>query len=266
MPDAPAGTPDISAQVEGIVQKIFQGANWRNEVERTVRRNVKLLEKNKLLQTENDTLKAAGPKDGAKVLTKEETTMFDAFKALNLKPEDIKVIVKEHGEFKVAMDEHKEEEGFKAAAKSLEFQNVPALTRWLKREGLHLEFKDEPGRDDEGARIMKKVPVVRPKNNDKAALEPLETYITREVPEFVDTFKSAPARGEGDEEGDEIVEDGDDGEAALARVMAEAQSRVGGVRIPATRSTRTASTPSSRDKKVLERLEAEAAANPMYSV
>lgn len=257
MPDAPAGTPDMTAQVQDIMTKIFGGSNWRNEVERTVKRNVKLLARNKELATENETLKGGGLKEGERKLTKEEAVIFDAFKALNLKPEEVKVIVEEHKTLKVKEQEHAEEEQYTAAAEALEYENVPALTRWLKREDLHLEFKEEVGRDEEGKKTIKKVPVVRPKKDDKAALEPLETYLEREVPDFIDTFKTAPA-----DESEEGLEGDDD---IVERATIEAQRRVGGVRVPATRSA-SSSSPASRERRTTQQLEAEAAANPMYSV
>ncbi len=248
-PAVPA-TPDLTAQIEGITNKIFSGANWRNEVERTVRRNVKLLAKNKELEAENTSLKAAAPKDGAKTISKEDAELLETYKALG-KPAELKTVVKEHGEFKVKVQEHEEEESFKTAAKALEFENIPALTRWLKREGLHLEFREEAGRDEEGARITKKVPFVRPKTDDKAPLESLDAYITREVPEFVDTFKSAPAHEEGEE---------DDGEERERPAPA-----TGGIRIPATRSAGNGSG-MGREKKILQKMEEDAKNDRMYAL
>jgi hypothetical protein len=263
MPDAPAGTPELNAQVESIMGKIFGSSNWRNETERTVRRNVKLMAKNKELLAENETLKGGGLKEGERKLTKEEGVIFDAFKALNLKPEEIKAVVEEHKKLKVKEQEGAEEAQYKLAAESLDYANEAALTRWLKREGLHLEFKDEVTRGEGGVRVTKKVPVVRPKDDDKAALESLEAYLEREVPDFIDTFKTAPIEEEG-EEGEAGGEEGD--EELVARAATETRRRVGGgVRVPATRSSSTAS-PATRDRKVAAQLEQTAADDPMYSI
>jgi hypothetical protein len=274
--------PDTTQQaVKDLLDRIFNSSNWRGEVEKTAKTNVKLLEKKRQLQAIVDkigakfNLETGEPKEG-KLLTKDEAAAYDAFTGLKLKPEELKALVEEHGKLKAKEVAAAEEQQFADAAEALEFENVPALTRWLVREGLVLEFKDQRVEDEEtGKKVLKRMPYVRPKADEKAALEPLEDYIEREVPEFVDTFRTAPQSdddeevGDGDRGGDEL-----DADELVRRASAEAEDRVGGkgrrdrkggVRIPATRSARGDSA-GSRDKKTLEKLEQGAREDPLYAM
>jgi hypothetical protein len=269
-----ASVPPVAApatqSVEDILQKIFSSSNWRSEVEKTVRRNEKLLRK---LKTQQDVLDRIGakfnletgePKEG-KLLTKEEAAAYDAFVKLGKKPEELTVIVKEHGELKIKEDERAEEEKYEDAANALGFENVPALTRWLKREKLHLEFKDQRVEDpDTGKKVVQKLPFVRPAADDKAALVALDEYIEQEVPEFIDVFKTKPASEEVEEAGGS---EGDD-EDIVTRAAREASDRVrggSGVKVPATRSA-TSQPSRNKDAKKLEQIEQEARSSQQYAL
>lgn len=277
-PVVPVASPP-QPDIQELLSRIFNSANWRSEVEKTVRKNAKLLSRNKDMQAVLDkigakfNLETGEPKEG-KLLTKDEAADWTAFQAFQKKPAELKTIVEEHGKFKVKESEQKEEEAFADAAEALEFENVPALTRWLVREKLLLEFKDQRVEDpDTGKKVLKRMPYVRPKENEKAALEPLEDYIEREVPDFVDTFRKAPESDEDEDEGDNArAEDELDTDALVARASAEAEGRVGksknkkqGVRIPATRGARS-DTQVSRNDKILKKLEDDARGDPLYAM
>ncbi len=247
-------------QVQSLLSKIFSGSNWKSEIEKTVRRNVRLLADKKDLQAQIEALKTTGAAPaGGKVLTKEQAADYDAFVALNVKPADLKVVVDEHGKFKVKVQETEDAEKFAAAAKALGFGNVKALTRWLQKEKLVVEFKDTRVDDEEtGKKVVKKMPYVRPAADEKAQPEPLEEYMDREVPEFVELFRTV-AEPEGGEEESETDEE------RLVRATTEAEERVrGGVRIAATRPA-GAMPAASKDKKTLERIEQENQATGLYS-
>lgn len=247
--------PEATENEQGIqelLNKILNSSNWRREIEVTVKRNLKLLRRNKELQTENETLKQNQPKDGAKVITKDEIAELEAFRALKLKPEQITALVADHDKLKAKQTEQDEEKDFKDAAEALEFENVPALTRWLKRENLKLEFQEKRGKDGENKTVVTRVPVVRPKNDDKAQFEPLSEYMEREVPELMEAFKTAP----------ETEEAEDDTDKETIRVPKTPKDVV---MVAATRSAGKQPA-GSKDKKVLEQMEREARADPLYSL
>jgi actin-related protein len=232
-----------------------------------------LSEKLRLLQVIVDKLGAkfnletGEPKEGV-LLGKDDAAVWKAFTELKLKPEDIKKMSEEYGKLKAKDNERIQEEEFADAAEALDYENVPALTRWLLREKLVLEFKDQrievEQEDGTKKKVLKRMPYVRPANDDKATLSPLEEYIENEVPEFVDIFKTLP---EGDDE-DGKDESGDDGDIVI-RAATDAQERVrkqrGGVRVPATRSARM-DNGSNKDKRTIEQLEKEARGNSMYRI
>lgn len=270
MPD-PVVPPVTATEqsVQDILAKIFSSANWRGEVEKTVKRNSKLLSRVKELQSVVDRFSAhfnvetGAPKEG-KLLTKEQAADYDAFVALGVKPADLKTVVEEHGKLKIQASERAEEEKYVEAAEALGFENVPALTRWLKREKLALEFKEQRVKDEEsGKTVIQKLPFVRPAGDEKAVAEALDEYIEREVPEFVDVFKFRPAADDEEAGGGAETEEDD----IVARASREATERVRsskGVRIPATRAAGNGGR--SRDTKKLEQIEAEARASQQYSL
>lgn len=268
-------TTDSSQQVQTLLQQIFNSANWKGEIEKTVKKNVRLQAIVKDQKASLDkfeakfNLQTGEPKEG-KLLTKEEAVVYAAFVELKLKPEDLKKTLEEHAKLKVKEDEREQEERFTDAAEALGYENVAALTRWLMREKLVLEFKDQRVEelDEDGNKTGKKklqrMPYVKAAGDDKAAPEPLEDYIEREVPEFVDIFKTKP-ESDDDEEG-KGSEEGDGGGDFIQRAAREAEARVrskGGVRIPATRSARTDSL-GSKNSKTLEELEKTARSDSMY--
>lgn len=270
-PVIPIPATDSSAQVSELVQRIMNSANWRSELEKTVKKNVRLqsLVRDQKVQLDRFaakfTLETGEPKEG-KLLTKEEAAVYAAFVELKLKPEDVKTMSTEYGKLKAKEDEQKAEEQFETAAEALGYENVPALTRWLTREKLVLDFKDqrveEEQQDGSTKKVLKRMPYVRPSEDEKAAFVPLEDYIEEQVPEFVDVFKSKP-----DAEGDEESEtEGGGEEDIVGRASREAESRVrpkGGVRVPATRSARTDSG-GTKDGRKLADLEKDARHDPMY--
>lgn len=71
--------------------------------------NYKLRRKRDDLQRENDTLKGNVPKDGSVVLSKEDAALWEAYKALNLKPEELKTAVSERDDFKVKLENEQTE-------------------------------------------------------------------------------------------------------------------------------------------------------------
>lgn len=281
LPVAAPAQVDVSAQVQSLLGQIFNSPNWRGEVEKTIKKNVRLTAKVREQQAILDKigtkfdLTTGAPKEGV-LLTKEEEPVWKAFLELKLKPEDIKKMTEEHTKLKAKDDERQQEEQFADASEALGYKNVPALTRWLLREKLVLEFKDqrveEEQEDGTKKKVLKRMPYVRAAGDDKAAPVPLEDYIEEQVPEFVDIFRTLPkAEGEADE-GEESGETdvGDmSTDALIRRAALEAQGRVkggkGGVKVPAMKSANSESG-KSKDAKLLEKMEQDARSNPMYRI
>lgn len=252
------------------MNQIFNSSNWRGEVEKTIKKNVRLQGIIRELKVQLDrfstkfNLETGEPKEG-KLLTKDEAATYQAFVELKLKPEDVKKMSEDYGKLKLIQDERDAEEKYADAADALGFENVPALTRWMTREKLVLEFKDQRVEEEQEngtvKKVLRRMPYVRPAADEKAAPEPLEDYIEREVPEFVDIFKTKPDSEEDGEESEESVSDG-----IARRASADAERRVrgkSGVRVPATRSART-DTGSSRETRKVTELEQNARLDPMY--
>jgi hypothetical protein len=275
-PVQPVPAADQSQQVTDLLNRIFNSSNWRGEVEKTVKKNTRLQQLVRDQKAQLDkfaakfNLDTGEPKEG-KLLTKDEAVAYQAFVDLKVKPEDLKTVLTEHGKLKAKDDERAAEERFADAAEALGFENVPALTRWLTREKLVLEFKDQRVEDeDTGKKVLMRMPYVRPAEDEKAVLEPLEEYIEREVPEFLDIFKTKPESDDDEEEGGR-EEGGDlDTDEMVRRASADAERRVSGkggksgVRVPATRSARSDNA-GTKDSKKLADLEKDSRSSSLYS-
>lgn len=249
------------------LEQIFSSSNWRRSVENVVhelqRKNDRLLRKNRELREQVSEFEEHQPADGAIVLSKDDAAVYEEFKKLNLKPADITAAIAERDTLKAKDTERSDEEKYADAAEALGYENVALFTRMLKREGLHLEFRDVREKTDDGKTVVSKIPMVRPSKDDKAALEPLNDYLEREMPEIVPVLQSEPASdGESEElDGEELSGVG----AAATRGGREFASRrpteaTGGVRIPVTRGARPSTGAAREDRRLDERLEQKRAA------
>lgn len=289
MPDDPNKDKE-QKELKDLLGSIFNSTNWRERVEREMRDKFRLTRKLALARKETDELKeqleTAKPKDGSVVMTKADSEELVAYRALVPKSADLKVILTEHGTLKAKDEERAMEAQFAEAGEALGWENIPALTRFLKRENLVLEFKETSEKDEDGKRILTRLPYVRPKADEKAAPVALDEYVEKEVPEFIDIFATAPALGEDDDdegteeggEGNELVGAGagggirrtDIGARGRQVTRSEARARGGdrstGVRIAGTRGVRADAVPGTRDKKTLEKAEEDARRSGVYNV
>lgn len=264
--------------VRSTLERIFSSGNFRSvayqEVRALEQKNNRLLRRNRELKSQVDELEQTKPGDDSVVLAKDDAAEWAAFKKLNVKATDVEKTIKEHGDLKAKDVERADEEKFADAAEALGYENVALFTRMLTREGLHLEFRDERVKDeDSGKTITVRVPVVRPKADDKAELEPLDSYLEREMPEIVPVLQAEP-EGEDDEDEGEMVGAGagsDSAERAIRRFSAgergtrngnsshSTRSReavaTGGVRMPVTRNARPSTGASRDDKRQKEAIE-----------
>lgn len=267
---------DVVAEMRNFIRTLQDNNTSGNKEREILDKNFKLRRKNAELADRVAQLEAQRPKDGTVVLSKEDAAEYDAFKKLNLKAADLQTIVKEHGELKAKVAERDAEELYVDVADAMGFDNLPAFMRFMEREKLHVEFKDVQERDEEsGKMVTVKVPMVRPKADDKAQLEPLADYVEREVPEFIDIFQMAPDEEAGEDEpamAGERTGGGDSFQRQLkrfgegdreARRQAGLPSR-GGIAMPVTRNARPSSGASRTEKQQRDALD-EKRRNPAYA-
>jgi hypothetical protein len=195
---------DLAETVRNEVTKIFNASNWRSRVQETVETAEKLRRRLRRTEKERDEALEKVPKDGQAVLSKEDAEAIEKFKKDHptVKLSDLPTIVKEHGDLKTKVAEREEEEQYVEAAEAMDWPNVKAVKRFLKREGLHLEFQDVRTKDDDGKTTTKRTPMVRPKNDDKAKLVALDEYVDEEMPDMIDVFVKEPEERAEDEEGE----------------------------------------------------------------
>jgi hypothetical protein len=268
---------DVVGEMRNFIRTLQDNNTSGNKEREILDKNFKLRRKNAELADRVAQLEAQRPKDGTVVLSKEDAAEYDAFKKLNLKAADLQTIVKEHGELKLKVAERDAEELYVDVADAMGFDNLPAFMRFMEREKLHVEFKDVQERDeDSGKMVTVKVPMVRPKADDKAQLEPLAGYVEREVPEFIDIFQMAPDEEGGEEDsvaaGERAGGRGDSFQRQAQRFGEgdrEARRQAGlsprsGIAMPVTRNARPTSGASRADKQQREALE-EKRNNPAYA-
>lgn len=192
-------------------ERILQDDNFRLR-----RRNARLLD-----EAENGTQ----PEGTVNITDDEFKELEDLRKILAdakiEKPEDLKKKIDEHATLSSKQAERDAVEVYEDAVDALEIPNAKAAVRALTKEGLHIEFKDERVRGDDGQRRTVRVPFCRPKADEKAALVPLVDYIEDELSEFVEVFMTEPA-----DEGHSESDDNDDaGAAGPARKLGQSRER-----------------------------------------
>jgi hypothetical protein len=263
----------ILAEFKDELTALYRGNDVPARERKLNQRLFKLRLRNRELEQQAEQAQGAKPKDGQVLLSKEDAAEFEAFKKLNLKAADLVTLVKEHGDQKTRLAERDAEELYVDVADAMGFANLPAFMRFMEREKLHVEFKDVQERDEEsGKMVTVKVAMVRAKADEKASLEPLDTYIEREVPDFIEIFQTEPAAD--DEEVESAAANGSAPHAQqtkrfgagdpVARKAAGLPAAQRGVTMPATRNTRPASGARAIEKAQEERFK-EKAQDPAYA-
>lgn len=157
--------------------------------------------------------------EGSVVVKKEDADELAAFRALKLKPDEVKKTVDDLGKLAQEKAVAEAESVFADAAESLAFPNVAAVTKALKKEGLLVEMRavkeDDP--ENPGKKITVQRAFCRKRDDEKAAFEPLGEYIDREIPEFVAAFDAEP----------DVEEEGDEQQGVQGRRAASQERRTG---------------------------------------
>lgn len=135
------------------------------------------------LNRQNTELRAALPgKDDVILKTAEDRALFKAAQELKLaKPEDLPALVKERDELR-AKDDARASEDLARELAGDEFDDV-GLKEILELKGMVGEIKTVTIRDpkDPKKTVQEKLPHVKPKNDDKAAAQPLKEWLDASV-------------------------------------------------------------------------------------
>lgn len=142
-------------------------------------------------------LTALVPKDGTAVLSKEEAEAFAAFKALNIKPADLKTRL-DAGDAAIAKVTEFESTTLLAEAAGIAGWNKKAAAKILKDNKITVEVRTIPVEKD-GKTEQRKVVYGKTAAAD-AKFEPLTELVKREIPEYLPALlakEETPAGGSG---------------------------------------------------------------------
>lgn len=198
-----------------------------------IRDNFKLRRRVQTLKDENVQLaKAAKVPEGSLVLTPDQKKEWEAFTALKLPAADVKKVVEERDKLKADAATQAHAQLLDEVADSLDY-DADTLQGLVETKQLHVEMKEVRSRDDDNKVVVTRVAHVRPKGDEKAALEPLHDYAERELSEAV--FTMLTTRKVSDEDNGE----GSGGGSSRALEEPYRDSAImGGVRLPAARQQR----------------------------
>jgi hypothetical protein len=248
---------DIAAEIRDEVDKVFSAANWRQRVQEKIDQNVRLRRRIKRIEGERDDALDKMPKDGQVVVSKEDGEALDTIKKTNVKLADIPKLIESHGKLAKEQAEKSDEEKYEEAAEEMGWPNVKAVKRFLKREGLHLEFKDVREKDDDGKTVKRRVPVVRAKDNEKGELVALDEYVEEEMPEMIDVFSREP-----EEKGEK---DGEETTTRTRRPRAD-ETFNAGITVAETPGARTIPSSGTKTEKKMKEIEDAAVQSGMYGM
>lgn len=179
--------PDITDLVSRVVQQNNGDPQATNIA--LLQQNFDLRDERRELHEQLDTLerrlrkRGEAPPKGSVILSAEEAKTWEAFKALNVKPEDVTGLQTRAAK---ADAREAEEAATVVAARAAELAepgtpwNAKLLARGIRDDKLHLELRsvDQKRTDGQEGTVKVEVPYVRPLSDDKAALQPLAEYAT----------------------------------------------------------------------------------------
>lgn len=193
---------ELLNDMRDLMQQMLQGNNVSQREQTLIRDNFKLRRRNAQMREQLESASAGKVPDGSVVVKKEDADELAKFRALKLTPEVITTSLQELTTLKTEKATRENEAVHEEAAEALGYPNTAALSKALKREGLHVEMKsqrvDDP--DNPGKKITVSMPHVRKANDDKAQLEPLADYIDREMSELVPAFVAEPESDDADDD------------------------------------------------------------------
>lgn len=199
---ASESSSELLNDMRDLMQQMLQGNNVSQREQTLIRDNFKLRRRNAQMREQLESASAGKVPEGSVVVKKADADELEKFRALKLTPEVITTSMQELTKLKTESAARENEVVHEEAAEALGYPNVAALSKALKREGLHVEMKsqrvDDP--DNPGKKITVSMPHVRKANDEKASLEPLSDYIDREMSELVPAFVAEPETDDSDDD------------------------------------------------------------------
>lgn len=155
--------------------------------------NADFREKNRKLRAQVSELEAKLPTDGSVVLTKEEAETWNAFKELNLKPDEVKKKIADHDKLAKAEADRAKEESVRKAAEAHGYK-PEVLSELAKARGLEFEIGEIEVQKADGTGNEKK-PVAYVKNA-QGVKERLNEFVDRDLKDFLPSLSAAKAEGD----------------------------------------------------------------------
>lgn len=126
------------------------------------------------LEKENDELQQRQTPAGATVLGKEDAATFAALQALKKKPEELAAALTELETVRAQLAERTRREAVREVADATGLK-ASVLIDLVEAKGLHVEAKDQESTEG-GKKVTRKVAMVRPAADEKAALVAIDAY------------------------------------------------------------------------------------------
>jgi hypothetical protein len=132
--------------------------------EKLIKDNFRLRE---ILRDLNTKLETAGKlPDGARVIEKADAEMFDKFKALGMKPEDVSGVLVDYDNMRVGQQA-------RDAGDALNWKH-PVLKNLIETQGLDVEMKEVEIDGEDGKKVKKPMPFVTTEDNKSVRLDEFE--------------------------------------------------------------------------------------------
>ena len=155
----------------------------------------KLAKENFKYRQKNRDLEGRVAPEGAVILSGDDATAFEAFKALGLKPEEVTSAVQERDTLKTANEALRRDGIVRSAAEALNFK-ASVLGDLVTSKGLEVEIR-EVEVEENGSKVNKSLPHVKAAGDEKAKWELLSSYAERDLKDYLPALKSNEDRAKG---------------------------------------------------------------------
>lgn len=180
-------TPEeIAAQVAQIIAR--NGNNPQQAITQLINDNRRTRDKLRVVKSELDAVTKKLPAADAVVLTGDDKKAYDAFKALNLKPEELKTRVDLAAKLEGDKQTGERNEALKKAAEALGYPNQQLFVELVNDKKIHVEMRDGIV---EGKPV--KLPYMRPSADEKAPLILAKDYVATNLAGYVPALNTKPA-------------------------------------------------------------------------
>lgn len=125
---------------------------------------------------------------GAVVLSADDAKKWEAFKGLNLKPDEVKAKIEQATKLEAEKQQQAKAVTLKEAAKELGYPNADLFVELVNDKKLHVEMRDAivDGK-------AKKIPYIRSAADEKAPLLPGKEFVDANLKGYVPALMTAPA-------------------------------------------------------------------------